>query len=138
MLRRVAVVSEPLSVPELLAAVADPAAGGQALFVGVVRDHDEGRPVTGLDYEAHPGAPDELALVAGEVARRPGIRAVAVEHRVGPLAVGDAAVIVAVAAEHRGQALEACRALIDELKARVPIWKRQHHPDGSSGWVNCP
>jgi molybdopterin synthase catalytic subunit len=129
-----------LDIPVLLAAVADSAAGGQTLFVGTVRNHDPQageRVVTSLEYEAHPDAAARLAAVAAAVGAIDGVRAVAVEHRVGTLQVGDAAVVVAVAAEHRHEAFAACRELIDTLKAEVPIWKRQWYADGSSDWVGC-
>jgi len=127
-----------LDVPALLGRVGSPSAGGQALFLGTVRDHDDGRPVTALDYEAHPSAALVLREVAEQIAAAFELRAVAVEHRVGVLGIGDVAVVCAVSADHRGPALEACRALIDTVKERVPIWKRQHHPDGTSAWVACP
>ena len=128
--------ASPLSVDEVRAAVADPAAGGVAIFLGVVRDHDHGRAVTQLGYTAHPSAQDELRRAAEKVAVSFGVRALAVVHRVGDLAVGDLAVVAAAAGEHRGDAFEACRSLIDELKATVPIWKHQHFADGDSEWVN--
>lgn len=126
----------PLSVDEVLAAVADPAAGGIALFVGTVRDTDHSRGVTALTYSAHPSAPAELRRVAEKAAAGFGATAVAAVHRVGDLAVGDLAVVVAVACPHRGEAFDACRALIDELKHDVPIWKHQRFADGGSEWVN--
>ena len=125
-----------LSVDEVLSAVADPAAGGIALFVGTVRGNDHGRGVTALGYTAHPSAAAELRQVAEKVAATFGAIAVAAVHRVGDLEVGDLAVVVAVACPHRGTAFEACRALIDELKQDVPIWKHQQYADGGSEWVN--
>ena len=125
----------PLSVDEVLDAVADPTAGGIALFVGVVRDHDGGRGVTRLSYSAHPSAAAELRIVAEKVAADLDVRALAAVHRVGELAVGDLAVVVAVACPHRGEAFQACRTLIDNLKHGVPIWKHQLFSDGSSEWV---
>jgi len=125
----------PLSVDEVLAAVADPAAGGTALFVGTVRDEDGGRPVVGLAYSAHPTAADRLREVAEVVAAQPGVVAVAAVHRLGELAVGDLAVVVAVAAGHRAEAFAASRQLIDDLKHQVPIWKHQRFADGSQEWV---
>jgi molybdopterin synthase catalytic subunit len=127
-----------LSVDEVLAAVSDAAAGGVTLFVGAVRDHDENKSVTGLEYSAHPTALDQLADVAEEVGREYDVLAVAAVHRVGPLAIGDAAVVVATAAAHRGEAFEASRALIDRLKQRVPIWKHQLFADGTDEWVGTP
>jgi molybdopterin synthase catalytic subunit len=127
--------SGPLSVDELRAAVSDPGAGGIALFVGAIRDSDRGREVTRLCYSAHPTAAAELRRVAEKVAADFDVRALAVVHRVGDLEIGDLAVVVAVACAHRGEAFEACRALIDRLKHEVPIWKHQLFSDGSSEWV---
>jgi len=126
----------PLSLDEVYAAVADPAAGGIALFAGAVRDHDDGRDVTALSYSAHPSAAGQLRKVAEHVAERFDVHAVAAVHRVGDLAVGDLAVLVAVSSSHRGTAFEACRALIDDLKATVPIWKHQRFAGGDSEWVS--
>lgn len=126
----------PLSVDEVRAAVSDPAAGGVALFLGAVRDHDHGRGVLRLSYSAHPSAATELRKVAEKVAASFDVRALAAVHRVGELGVGDLAVVTAVACAHRGEAFEACRMLIDELKRSVPIWKRQWFSDGESEWVN--
>jgi molybdopterin synthase catalytic subunit len=125
-----------LSVEEVLTAVTDPAAGGIALFVGVVRDQDQGRPVTRLGYSAHPSAAAELRQVAEKVGASFGATAVAAVHRVGDLDIGDLAVVVAVSCPHRAEAFDACRALIDELKRSVPIWKHQQYADGESDWVN--
>ncbi|MCK9901820.1 molybdopterin synthase [Parafrankia colletiae] len=127
----------PLSVDECLTAVRASAVGGVALFVGMVRDHDGGRPVVELDYSAHPSARVELARVAGEVVALDGVRTVAVVHRVGLLQVGDLAVVTAIGAAHRAEAFAACRRLIDEVKARVPIWKRQLFTDGPPEWVGA-
>ena len=126
----------PLSLDEVLHAVKDPAAGGIALFAGVVRDHDHGRGVLRLSYSAHPSAGAELRRVAEKVAAGSEIRALAVLHRLGELGIGDLAVVVAVSCVHRGEAFDACRALIDELKATVPIWKHQEFGDGAVEWVN--
>ena len=108
------------------------------MFVGAVRGQDGGRPVTDLGYSAHPSALDELRTVVGEVAAAHDVVAVAAAHRVGDLAVGDLAVVVAVSCAHRGEAFVACRALIDELKSRVPIWKHQVFADGDEEWVGLP
>jgi molybdopterin synthase catalytic subunit len=129
-------------VAEVLAALGDPGAGGLTLFVGTVRDHDdhgrEAEAVTGLEYSAHPTALQRLAEVCDSVAQKYDVRGVAAVHRVGDLAIGDAAVVVATTAEHRGDAFEAARALIDELKATVPIWKHQTFADGTDEWVGTP
>ena len=128
----------PLDAQEVLDALADQASGGVTLFVGAVRDHDQGKGVSGLDYSAHPTALDRLGDVCEEIAKEYDVQAVAAVHRVGRLTLGDAAVIVATAAEHRGEAFEASRALIDRLKATVPIWKHQIFEDGSDEWVGTP
>ena len=136
--RLVAVRDTPLSVDEVLAAVSDVAAGGTALFVGSVRDHDGGKAVDRLGYTAHPTAEERMRDVARSVAARWPVTAVAAVHRVGDLVLGDLAVVVAVACPHRGEAFEAARALIDELKATVPIWKQQVFTDGTEEWVGTP
>ena len=124
-----------LSVDEVRAAIADPAAGGEVLFVGTVRDNDADRGVTALSYTAHPSAEAEMRRVAEDIVAKYDVIAVAAVHRVGDLAVGDLAVVVGVACAHRAEAFHACHALIDELKASVPIWKHQRFTDGSSEWV---
>jgi molybdopterin synthase catalytic subunit len=132
------VTEEPLSVAEHEAAVADKAAGAVVSFAGVVRDHDGGRSVTELEYVGHPTAPELIAEIAAEFAARPEVQSVAVSHRVGLLAIGDVALACAVSAAHRGQAFAACAELVDEVKARLPIWKRQVFTDGAEEWVACP
>jgi len=136
--RLVALRSTPLSVDEAVAAVRDDAAGGLVTFVGTVRDNDGDRGVNRLDYEAHPSAEAEMRRVAESVAERYPTLAVAVTHRVGTLQIGDIAVVVAASCPHRGEAFDAARALIDELKATVPIWKHQLFSDGSDEWVGTP
>jgi molybdopterin synthase catalytic subunit len=131
-------VTEPLDIAAHEAAVADAAAGAVVVFCGVVRDHDGGRGVTSLDYEGHPGAEAVLREVAAEIAADPDVYAVAVSHRVGRLAIGDTAIVAAVATAHRAQAFATCARLVDEAKARLPIWKRQVFTDGTDEWVNCP
>ena len=128
--------TEPLSVDEVRSAVADPETGAIALFVGTVRDHDHGRAVAELSYSAHPSAAEQLRQVAEKVAARFGVRALAAVHRTGDLQVGDLAVVVGAAADHRDEAFAACRALIEELKADVPVWKKQRLAEGGSEWVN--
>ncbi len=132
------VVDTPLSVDRLLALVGDRAVGGVGLFVGVVRDRDEDADVVSLDYTAHPSAAQQLRACAERVAAAHEVLAVAVEHRVGHLEVGDLAVVVAVGAVHRGPALAACAQLIDDLKAEVPIWKEQRFTSGETSWVGLP
>ncbi|MGH8838735.1 MAG: molybdenum cofactor biosynthesis protein MoaE [Jiangellaceae bacterium] len=128
----------PLSVDEVLAAVSDPGAGGTCVFVGTVRDVDGGRGVHELEYTAHPSVDEVLRDVADDVAGTFPVRALAAVHRVGDLAVGDIAVVVAASAPHRGEAFDACRRMIDELKKRVPIWKHQLFDDGTEEWVGSP
>jgi molybdopterin synthase catalytic subunit len=125
-----------LSVDEVRAAAADPAAGAVVVFAGAVRDHDRGRGVTALSYSAHPTATAELERVAEKVAAAYPVVAIAVLHRTGDLQVGDLAVVAAVSAAHRGDAFDACEALIDDLKATVPIWKHQLFTGGDSEWVD--
>jgi molybdopterin synthase catalytic subunit len=128
--------TEPLSVDEVRSAVADPAAGAIALFVGTVRDHDHGRAVAELSYSAHPSGAEQLRLVAEKVAARFPVRALAAVHRTGDLEIGDLAVVVAAASDHRDEAFAACRALIEDLKTTVPVWKKQLFAEGESEWVN--
>jgi molybdopterin synthase catalytic subunit len=128
--------SDPLSVDEVQGAAADPAAGAIALFIGTVRDNDHGRGVTALSYSAHPSATAELGRVAEKIAASYPILSLAVTHRTGDLQVGDLAVVAAVGAQHRDVAFAACHALIDELKATVPIWKNQFFTSGDSEWVD--
>ena len=127
----------PLSLDECFAAVLRPETGGVALFVGTVRNHNQGQDVTLLEYQAYAAmAEKELAALASEIENeRPGTT-LACLHRTGTLAVGDIAVICAASAPHRGEAFDACRELIDRLKARVPIWKREHGEQGPYwiGW----
>lgn len=137
---KVDIRSTPLSVDETVARVRRPRAGGLAVFVGVVRDENGGRVVTRLEYSAYVSmAEREMTRIAeeleGEIA---GVR-VAATHRIGLLDVGDAAVICAASAPHRAEAFRACRELIDRIKARVPVWKREIGPDGSSwvGWEDA-
>ena len=136
--RAARICDAPLSVDRLLDAVLSPAVGGVALFLGVVRDHDQDAAVVSLDYTQHPTAEQVLRRCAEQVAADYDVVAVAVEHRVGHLEVGDLAVVVAVAAVHRGPALAACAQLIDTLKDEVPIWKEQRFASGEVGWVGLP
>lgn len=135
MIRLAELRDTPLSADEVLAAVAHAGAGGTAIFVGTVRDEDHRRAVSGLGYTAHPQAADRLRVVMEKVAADYDVRAIAAVHRVGDLAVGDLAVVVAAACPHRAEAFEACRTLIDDLKAEVPIWKHQVFADGGDEWV---
>ena len=133
--RLIAVRDSELSVDEVRAAVADPRAGGLALFAGAVRDNDHDRDVAALSYSAHPSAEAELRRVAEVIAEKFAVIGIAAVHRVGDLEIGDLAVVVAVSCPHRAEAFDACRALIDLLKASVPIWKHQRFAEGDSEWV---
>lgn len=132
-----AVTEEPIDTQRAAEQVASPSAGAVVTFSGDVRDHDHGRTVARLDYEGHPSAPEVLAEVAREVAERHDVIAVAVMHRVGPLAIGDCALAAAVSAAHRGAAFAACADLVDTTKERLPVWKHQVFVDGTDEWVNC-
>jgi molybdopterin synthase catalytic subunit len=136
--RLVAISDQPLQVSDVLDSLDDAASGGLVLFVGRVRDHDRGQGVTGLSYSAHPSALERLQEVCERVAGAHDVTAVAAVHRVGDLDIGDLAVVVATTAGHRGSSFEASRALIDTLKAEVPIWKHQRFTDGSDEWVGSP
>ena len=137
---RVMLRAGELSADEVLAQVRHPGAGGIALFLGTVRDNNDGRAVRLLEYEAYREmAVTEMERIVGEIeAAIPGVRC-AVAHRTGALQVGEVAVICAAAAPHRQEAFAACRRLIDEVKARVPIWKREHGADGPTwvGWEDA-
>ena len=128
----------PLDVDEVVSSLDDDASGGLTLFVGRVRDHDRGLGVVGLDYSAHPTALAVLREVCDRIAEEYDVHGVSAVHRVGSLAIGDIAVIVATTSAHRGQAFAASQALIDTLKAEVPIWKHQRFGDGSDEWVGTP
>lgn len=134
---RAGVIREPVSVPELAAAVQDRGAGAVVTFEGVVRDHDRGREVTAIAYSAHPSADEVIVRIAREAAEQSGLRAVAVVHRIGELGVGDTALGVAVSADHRAPAFEAVRDIVEEIKKRLPVWKHQLFADGTREWSGC-
>ena len=137
-LRLVEIRDTPFTADEVLAAVADPEAGGVVSFTGLVRAQDGGRGVTELEYSAHPSALAALEQVVRMVAVDLDVIGLAAVHRTGLLAIGDVAVVVAASAAHREEAFEAARRLIDDLKATVPIWKRQVFTDGEQQWVGAP
>ena len=130
------VTTRPVSVTELARQVSCAAAGAVVTFEGVVRDHDGGRGVSGITYSAHPVAADVMTQVAADVAAHPGLRALGVVHRVGDLVVGDTALAVAVSADHRAEAFAAASALVEQVKARLPVWKHQLFADGTAEWSN--
>jgi len=134
----IVVTTEPLDIAAHEAAVADPRAGAVVSFAGVVRDHDHGRSVTALTYEAHPTAEKILREVAAEIALDPDVYEIAVSHRYGPLGIGEVALAAAVSTAHRAAAFAACARLVDTVKQRLPIWKHQVFADGTDEWVNCP
>jgi molybdopterin synthase catalytic subunit len=128
----------PLDLAMLMADVAAPDRGGIAAFVGTVRDHHQGRTVLELEYSAYAAmAEAECGRIVAETERQWPVR-VALRHRTGVLAIGDAAVAIAVAGAHRDEAFAACRHVIEEVKRRVPIWKREHYADGAVEWVGAP
>lgn len=134
---RADVSEQPIELADHEALVANASAGAVVSFAGVVRDHDGGRAVIRLEYSAHPQASQTLAEVAAQVAAESdGVRAIAVSHRVGVLEIGDAALVAAVAADHRAAAFATCARLVDVVKERLPVWKHQFFADGSDEWVN--
>ena len=130
------VTTRPVSATELARQVSCAAAGAVVTFEGVVRDHDDGRGVKSITYSAHPVATDVMTQVAADVAAHPGLRALGVVHRVGDLLVGDTALAVAVSADHRAEAFAAASALVEQVKARLPVWKHQLFADGTAEWSN--
>ena len=133
---RTAIVDRPLDACALLAEVAEYKNGASVLFVGTVRDVNDGSPVSGLDYTAYSSmAEKELASIASEAASRWTTGDIVVEHRIGTLDLGEASVVIAVGHPHRAEAYEASRYIIEELKKRLPVWKREHYVDGRSEWV---
>jgi molybdopterin synthase catalytic subunit len=133
---RTAIVGRPIDGCALLGEVASHQNGAAVLFVGTVREVNDGAPVSGLDYSAYTEmAERELAAIVGEAAERWGTVDIVVEHRVGTLDLGEVSVAIAAAHPHRGAAFEAARYIIEELKKRAPIWKREHYVDGRTEWV---
>jgi molybdopterin synthase catalytic subunit len=136
---RLAVLSgETLDIAAHERAVARSGAGAQVVFCGVVRDNDNGRTVVELEYEAHPTAEEVLREIADQYAHEPSVEALAVSHRVGHVAVGDVALVAAVSTAHRREAFDICARLVEDVKRRLPVWKRQVFADGTDEWVNCP
>ncbi|MGI8609591.1 MAG: molybdenum cofactor biosynthesis protein MoaE [Candidatus Dormibacteria bacterium] len=130
---------QPIAIEALLSGLPGPADGAVATFAGVVRDNQDGRAVDHLEYEAHElMAEQQMSKLSADATGRWGLSAVTMQHRLGPMAIGEASVVIAVAAPHRAEALEACRWLIDTLKAEVPIFKNEFYADGGSSWVGAP
>jgi molybdopterin synthase catalytic subunit len=134
---RVSITTAPIEPTALLAEVADVRMGATSLFLGTVRDLNDGRAVSGMDYSAYESmARRELSAIVGEAMTRFEVDRVVVEHRIGTLGLGDISVAIAVAHEHRAPSVDAMRYIIEELKARVPIWKREHYVDGTREWID--
>jgi molybdopterin synthase catalytic subunit len=133
---RAELTEQPIALADHEALVSHDAAGAVVGFVGVIRDHDGGRQVLRLEYSAHPSAGQVLADVVGDVAAQSfGVRAVAASHRIGILQIGEAALVAAVAADHRRAAFETCARLVDAIKEQLPVWKHQFFADGTDEWV---
>ena len=133
-----AVVTDvPVHIQELSKLVANPHSGAVVTFCGDVRNHDGGKEVASLLYEIHPSAPEQIKLITESIIGRFEIEKVAVAHRYGDIAIGETAFAVAVSAAHRQAAFDACSAIVDEVKAKLPIWKHQKFTDGTDQWVNC-
>jgi molybdopterin synthase catalytic subunit len=132
------IVTDPIDILALRVELEHQSAGANVSFEGWVRDHSDGRSVAALDYEAYPPvAEKEGQLILTEAVQRFELLTARCQHRAGQLAIGDCAVWVGVSSAHRGAAFDACRYIIDEVKSRVPIWKKEHYVDGASGWINC-
>jgi molybdopterin synthase catalytic subunit len=127
---------DPIDVAALLAETR-PSDGALCLFVGVVRDHNDGRETTAIEYQAYGSMAElEMGRLAESLAREFPRARIRMRHRIGRLSVGEASVAIAATSPHRAEAFAACRAAIDRLKTTVPIWKKEFHPDGSSDWVD--
>ncbi|HEY3133435.1 MAG TPA: molybdenum cofactor biosynthesis protein MoaE [Gemmatimonadaceae bacterium] len=136
-MKRAAVVTTPVDPAALIAEVQSNELGAISVFVGTVRDTNEGRTVTSLDYSAYTSmAESELREILDEAETRFGVTAIAVEHRIGPLLLGDVGVAIAAAHAHRQAAIQCTSFVIEEIKKRVPIWKLEHYADGSHEWVD--
>jgi molybdopterin synthase catalytic subunit len=136
-MRRAAVVTRPIDPAAVMDEVRSREFGAVSMFIGTVRDTNEGRRVSSIDYSAYvPMAEAELDRIMGEASEKFGVAAIVVEHRIGPLGLGDISVAIAVAHEHRAPALEATSFLIERIKEQVPIWKLERYADGVAGWID--
>lgn len=133
----VVLTDQVISLSQFVAEIESPQAGAFATFAGNVRSSDHGKEVVSLAYEIHPSTKQVLEEVVHDVAARHKVLGVAVAHRFGEIAIGQSALIVAVSAEHRGEAFATCAEMVDEIKIRIPIWKHQVFTDGTDEWVNC-
>ena len=137
-MRRMVISSEPIRIPDLVAELTDRSCGAYVSFEGWVRDHNEGRVVEALEYEVYrPLAVKEGQKILAEAREKYPFERAVCAHREGALELGDVAVYVGVVSAHRDEAFRACRYIIDEIKLRLPIWKKEFYTDGDSGWVNC-
>ena len=135
---RAAVVERPIVVDDLIAEVSGGGNGATAVFLGTVRNDNDGRPVTGIDYSAYAEmAADEMTRILGEARERHPMASAVIEHRTGTLVVGDVSIAVVTAAPHRREALAALHYVVEETKARAPIWKLEHYTDGTREWVGA-
>jgi molybdopterin synthase catalytic subunit len=133
---RAALTDQPIVLAEHEELVSHQAAGAIVGFVGMIRNHDDAREVLRLEYSAHPSAEQVMAEVLAEIAEQcNGVRAIAASHRIGVLQIGEAALVAAVAADHRRAAFETCAQLVDTIKTRLPVWKHQFFADGTDEWV---
>lgn len=131
------VTADPIDTAELLTRVGDPQDGAVALFLGIVRNHNESRPVTGMDYEGYAEmAREQLSTIVREAAERAGSDRIAAVHRLGTLAVGEVSVAIAASTPHRAEAFDAARYVIEEVKKRLPVWKREHYLDSGAEWLD--
>ena len=135
---RAGVVEHPIDVASLITEASDPGNGATAVFLGTVRNGNDGRGVTGIDYSAYAGmAVEEMTRILGEACEQYGIESAIIEHRTGTLSVGDVSIAVVTAAPHRRAAMDALHYIVEETKARAPIWKLEHYTDGTREWVGA-
>lgn len=132
------ITTEPLHLASAHRMVANDRCGAVVSFTGVIRNHDEGREVVSIDYSSHPSAEDILLRIATQFIDHPGVHRIVAHHRVGTLTVGDVALLVVVAAEHRAQAISTAESIVEEIKLRLPVWKKQRFSDGHHAWTGLP
>lgn len=131
------ITERPIDPAAVLASVGDRGDGAAVLFIGTVRDQNEGRPVSGMRYDAYAGmAAAEMERIVGDVSTRTGVLRIAAVHRIGELAIGEVSVAVAASSPHRADAFEAARGVIEEIKRRLPVWKHEHYTDGTARWLD--
>jgi molybdopterin synthase catalytic subunit len=132
-----AVAEQRLDAEKIKSLVADETTGAVVVFSGDVRNHDHGREVISLTYEAHPSAAEVMESVVRTLAEQLDVTHIAAAHRIGEIPIGESALVVAVGSSHRGDAFAACREIVDQIKLQLPVWKHQHFADGTQEWVNC-